>query len=121
MIREPAPPRLDRYRQEVANGLAVADCVVAPTHSMLRDLRRIYNVDFPSRVIPNGVDPVHFAAGAKARQILSVGRMWDKAKNFQLLDSIAGKLEWPVLSQASPSAHFQILKASSCMFTLSAS
>ena len=66
---------------------------------MLRDLRRIYQVDFPSRVIANGIEPVHFAVGAKARQILSVGRMWDKAKNFQLLDSIAAKLEWPVLDR----------------------
>ena len=97
VMREPAPTRLNRYREEVAKGLAAADCVVAPTHSMLRDLRRIYQVDFPARVIANGIEPVHFAVGAKARQILSVGRMWDKAKNFQLLDSIAAKLEWPVL------------------------
>jgi glycogen(starch) synthase len=95
--REPAPPWLSRYRQEVSRGLEAADAVVAPTAAMLNDLRRIYNVDFAGEVIENGIDPAPFSIGAKAPQILSAGRFWDEAKNLQLLDYIANKVEWPIL------------------------
>ena len=37
---EPAPPEWDRYAQEVANGLAAADLVVAPSEAMLATLCR---------------------------------------------------------------------------------
>jgi glycogen synthase len=95
--REPAPPWLSRYRQEVIAGLSAADVVVSPTHAILDDLRRIYEVKFPARVINNGIALTDFAISDKAPQILSAGRLWDEAKNIQLLDSVAKNIDWPVI------------------------
>jgi glycogen synthase len=95
--REPAPSRLTRYREEVAAGLAAADAIVAPTQALLNALEEIYQVDFSGLVIRNGIDPKAFRAQNKVAQILSVGRVWDEAKNIQLLDSIAPDLAWPIL------------------------
>jgi glycogen synthase len=94
--REPAPPWLCRYRQEVAAGLSAADAVVAPTNAILNDLRRIYDIDFRGTVIGNGIDPTDFAIGDKYPQILSAGRLWDQAKNIHLLDSVAENIAWPI-------------------------
>src|SRR5205814_4775035 len=41
---QPAPPRFDRYRDEVRYGLGAADAVVAPTPWMLEQLRRHYGL-----------------------------------------------------------------------------
>jgi glycosyltransferase involved in cell wall biosynthesis len=95
--REPAPPWLQRYGHEVSRGLRAADLVIAPTHKMLYDVRRIYQVDFPGAVIANGIDRAAFSSRAKVPQILSVGRLWDEAKNIQLLDAIAKEVKWPIL------------------------
>ena len=94
---EPAPSRLGRYRDEVAAGLAAADAVIAPTQALLDVLEEIYQVDFHGLVIRNGIDPKPFRACDKVGQILSVGRVWDEAKNIALLDSIAPEVAWPIL------------------------
>jgi glycosyltransferase involved in cell wall biosynthesis len=95
--RHPAPAHLGRYREEVAAGLAAADAVVAPTQALLSVLEQIYQVDLHGLVIRNGIDPKPFRARHKVGQILSVGRVWDEAKNIQLLDSIAPEVAWPIL------------------------
>jgi glycogen synthase len=97
VMREPAPLRLGRYRDEVAAGLAAADAVIAPTQAFLSVLEQTYQVAFPGLVIRNGIDPMPFRARNKLGQILSVGRIWDEAKNIQLLDSIARGVTWPIL------------------------
>jgi glycosyltransferase involved in cell wall biosynthesis len=43
VIGEPAPARWDRYRREVAGGLAAADLVIAPSRAMLEALREHYS------------------------------------------------------------------------------
>ncbi len=95
--REPAPSRLDCYRDEVAAGLAAADAVIAPTQALLDVLEEIYRVPFHGMVVRNGIDPEPFGARSKVGQILSVGRLWDEAKNIELLDSIAPDIAWPIL------------------------
>ncbi|WP_208110111.1 glycosyltransferase family 4 protein [Methylocaldum gracile] len=91
---EPAPKRLDRYRDVVRTGLRAADCLVAPTAAMLAELRRLYGPLPTSRVISNG------RAGQpesnKKPFILSAGRLWDPAKNIAALARIAPRLSWPV-------------------------
>jgi glycosyltransferase involved in cell wall biosynthesis len=106
--REPAPSCLRRYHDEVAAGLATADAVVAPTQAFLSALEEIYQVDFHGLVIRNGIDPRPFRACHKVDQILSVGRVWDEAKNIALLESIAPEVAWPILiagDAASPVAN----------------
>ena len=96
-MREPAPPRLGRYRDEVAAGLAAANAVIAPTQALLDVLEEIYRIELRGLVIRNGIDPKPFIVRDKVGQILSVGRVWDDARTFALLDFIAPEVAWPIL------------------------
>jgi glycogen(starch) synthase len=91
---EPAPKRLERYRQTVGTGLRAADCLVAPSAAMLAELRRLYDPLPPSRVIPNG--RANQPENDKKPLILSAGRLWDPAKNIAALAHVAPRLSWPV-------------------------
>jgi len=90
------PPHLYRYRHEVAQGLAAADLVTAPTHAMLKSLENNYLVLPRVRVIPNARRPDLFYPVAKEAYVLSVGRIWDEAKNLAALAEVAPYLPWPV-------------------------
>ncbi|XXX74560.1 glycosyltransferase family 4 protein [Sorangium sp. So ce134] len=96
-----APPEYDRYRREVARGLAAASAVVAPTQAMLDALVRHHGALAPlacarAAVIPNAADPDRFAPGPKDDVILAVGRLWDQAKNIAALGEVAPRLPWPI-------------------------
>ena len=91
---EPAPERLDRYRDAVRAGLRAADAVIAPTAAMLAELRRLYGPLPPSRVIANG--RASQSETGKQPFILAAGRLWDPAKNVAALARIAPRLSWPV-------------------------
>lgn len=91
------PAEWQPYRRVVAQGLAGADLVVAPTHAMLRELEELYGLSGPSTVIANGRSPAQFRpAPQKEPFVLSVGRLWDEAKNLQALDRAAEGLPWKV-------------------------
>ena len=89
--------RLGRYRDEVAAGLAAANAVIAPTQALLDVLEEIYRIELRGLVIRNGIDPKPFIVRDKVGQILSVGRVWDDARTFALLDFIAPEVAWPIL------------------------
>ncbi|MGK3959359.1 glycosyltransferase family 4 protein [Sorangium sp. So ce118] len=96
-----APPQYARYRREVANGLAGASAIVAPTQAMLDALRRHHGALSPfqrarAAVIPNAADPERFAPQPKEGFILAVGRLWDQAKNVAALGEVAPHLPWPI-------------------------
>jgi glycogen synthase len=97
---EDAPAEWDRYRNEVARGLAAADLVIAPTRAMLNALARHYGAPPKSRVVPNGRDAALLASeshGArKENLIFAAGRLWDEAKNIAALERAAERLSWPV-------------------------
>jgi glycosyltransferase involved in cell wall biosynthesis len=65
---------------------------------MLKELNRHFGMGFAGEVIPNGVDPLPRSTGPKRRRILSVGRIWDEAKNIRLLDSVAAEVLWPIVT-----------------------
>jgi glycosyltransferase involved in cell wall biosynthesis len=96
--RREAPPTWNRYREEMAAGLAAADAVVAPTQSILRELERDHDLA-PDRatVIHNGTDSPPETDLEKQGLILGSGRFWDLAKNLAALDAAAEGLEWPVV------------------------
>ncbi|UFS72145.1 glycosyltransferase family 4 protein [Geomonas sp. RF6] len=94
--REPPPPSLDRYREMVRQGVAAADLVAAPSAAMLAAVERLYLPLQNTRVIHNARSGGHFVPGAKRELILSVGRLWDDAKNISLVERCAGALPWPV-------------------------
>lgn len=103
-----APASWDRYREEMAAGLAGADAVVAPTRAMLAELERDHELrSGVASVIPNGTPRsmgrkyAHMAKNRPINQggdelVLGSGRFWDPAKNLAALDAAAEGLRWPV-------------------------
>jgi glycogen synthase len=81
-----ATPWIGNYRRMVENGLRGADCVVAPSAWMLEQVSRYYCEPAHRLVIYNGRDPSRFdRLRPKEEFVLSVGRVWDPAKNIRLL------------------------------------
>lgn len=97
-VRRCKPPaEFERYRGAVRRGLRAADHVVAPTAAMLAELTRWYGPLPRREVIPNGLAPSALpSAAAKEPLILTVGRLWDEAKNIAALAAIADASEWPI-------------------------
>lgn len=97
VLGRPAPDGYGGYGDAVGRGLAAAGLVVAPSRAMAAALRRHYGIGREIRVIPNGVEAAADPApGRKDDLILSVGRVWDEAKNIAALDAVADGLGSPV-------------------------
>ena len=91
----PRSPWLEWYVGVVSRGLIGADAVVAPSRWMLDTLRAFYQLPSQCSVIYNGRSEALFRAGErKSECVLSVGRIWDEAKQVQLL--LQCKSEVPV-------------------------
>lgn len=90
------PPSFEQYHRKVLQGLAAADLVVAPTAAMLEAVQRFYLPLPDARVIYNARGRTKFRPGRKEDFILSVGRIWDDAKNICALAQSAYDLPWPV-------------------------
>jgi glycogen(starch) synthase len=92
-----APDDWHRYREIVRRGLHSAALVAAPTWTMLNALERHYGPLPASTVIPNGRNlGEHVSHAVKEPFVLSVGRLWDEAKNTSALAEAAAGLLWPV-------------------------
>jgi glycogen synthase len=91
-----APTEYDEYRTRVAAALATRDLIVTPTSHMRDELRLHYDTKADCMIIPNGRDARLFSPADKLPLIFSCGRIWDEAKNFQLIDRIAPQLEWRI-------------------------
>ncbi len=97
---------LQTYHALVADGLAGATAVVAPTMWMLHELKRGFGALKRSAVIPNGrsIDPPRLA---KKLQAVTAGRVWDVAKGMAVLEDCMSPM--PVLVAgdiASPDATY---------------
>lgn len=84
---EPAnTPWMRNYCETVNRGLRGADLVVAPSRWMLDQISKYYLQPAAEQVIYNGRTPSLFDPDAKKDDsVLSVGRVWDPAKNVALL------------------------------------
>lgn len=102
VLEEECGAEWDRYRKEVTRGLRAATCVVTPSRTMLESLYRHYSPVPAGIVIPNGRSRDRFAPATKEPFILAAGRLWDKAKNIQLLDQVASDVRWPVRVAGEP-------------------
>lgn len=77
------------YRRAVAEGLAGATSVVAPSAWMLRQIQTWYGTPSHSQVVYNGRTPAMFNPHiGKDDYILSAGRLWDGGKQVSLLTQI---------------------------------
>jgi glycogen synthase len=93
---EAAPPEWSSYRVAVAEGLANADAVVAPSSAMLHAVERQYGFAGEGFVIPNGCAPGRYRPERKEPVILAAGRLWDEGKNLAALEQAAAGLPWPI-------------------------
>jgi glycogen synthase len=84
------------YFWRVKRGLESADLVVAPSQSILHQLKQVYSPRFNSRVIYNARGFGSFAPRKKEPYLFSMGRIWDKAKNIQLLTKAAEKISFEI-------------------------
>ena len=95
---EPAPEHHTRYRWEVTRGLRAAGLVVAPSAAMLEALEQHYGPQRSARVIFNARRAEDFSPGpVREPFILATGPLWDEARNLAALESVAPRLDWPVL------------------------
>ncbi|MFW5697668.1 MAG: glycosyltransferase family 4 protein [Fimbriimonadaceae bacterium] len=85
------PGEWQDYRTVVRRGLAAADFVLAPSRSMLKSLMRHYPINCRADALPNAIADQGRAVTLKDKEpfVLSVGRLWDEAKNIATLGRIA--------------------------------
>jgi glycogen synthase len=85
------------YKRRVTEGLLAAEVVVSPSVRMAGELEREYGVSEDKiRVIHNFTRAQVSPSEKKQSFVLAAGRIWDVAKNLELLDWIAPKLDWEV-------------------------
>ena len=86
-------PRWRQYTERVAAALNSTEAWVCPSQSFHDDIMEIYHPRSLGTVIWNGI-----AAGAlpnrKRELIFAAGRLWDRAKNIEVLAAAAPGLDW---------------------------
>ncbi|HWL53696.1 MAG TPA: glycosyltransferase family 4 protein [Chthoniobacteraceae bacterium] len=92
------PAQFNTYRDRVQEGLSAAHRIIAPSGAMLRALSGLWEIDCGrTGVIWNARDPDRFEPQRKSPVIFAAGRLWDPAKNIELLERIAPDLAWDVI------------------------
>lgn len=94
--KEEAPEDWNNYRDMVGNGIREADVVVAPCKTMMRYVEKYYNPECRKVVIYNGADMTVFHPASKKNFIFSMGRLWDEAKNVNLLLAAAAEIKYHI-------------------------
>jgi glycogen synthase len=91
------PAEWEEYRRRVANGLAAAAAVVAPSRAMRDAVVRHYRARADVMVIPNGRDALEGVPTGREPRIFAAGRIWDPAKNIAALEDVAPDVTWPIV------------------------
>jgi glycosyltransferase involved in cell wall biosynthesis len=86
----------NEYFERVSDGLNNADYFVAPSNAMMKAVKDIYHTTTPGEVIYNGRNSTDFTPAQKQLYIFSMGRLWDEAKNIQLLLKAAPFIPFPI-------------------------
>lgn len=74
-----------RYFKRVKEGLQSADLIIAPSLTAMDEIKTVYGIYNDNIVIYNGRNPDLFYRNEKQPYIMSMGRIWDEAKNIKLL------------------------------------
>lgn len=92
--REPLPQRYHWHYDMMRRGLTAAGRVVAPSAGHAGMVQRTYGLAAPPVVVHNGrrAPCVAENAASPLEAALTVGRLWDEAKNTALLDEVAGRI-----------------------------
>ena len=101
-VRGGTPPEELRWRAAATGrGLACSDAAIAPTRAFAELLRAEYGA-VRVTVVRNGTCPPRPAPDAPRQPaVLTVGRLWDEAKNVAALDRVAGRIGAPILAAGS--------------------
>lgn len=91
----PLPPDMEWRRDLVAEGLAKADSIVAPTRAFAAATERAYSLDRPVLTVHNGRTPHRVRPLPQGDFVFTAGRLWDEGKNVQTLDRAAARLDAP--------------------------
>lgn len=92
-----APLEWHAYGRRVAQGLAAADVVIAPSRAFLATMQTLYGPLPAAAVIHNSRSPGIFRPAARKESlIVTAGRLWDQAKNIAMVERVAPRLPWPV-------------------------
>ena len=94
--KEAAPETWSLYREKVTGGIQAADMLTAPGFTMLQAAEKFYGPFRNKKVIYNGCDGSVFKKAEKQPFVFSMGRLWDEAKNINLLIQAARQINYPV-------------------------
>jgi glycosyltransferase involved in cell wall biosynthesis len=73
-------------------GLAMATRIIAPSHAFAAQLRACYGLPRKDiAIVHNGTAPGPILHTHRQEFVLAAGRLWDAAKNMDLLDRLAGR------------------------------
>lgn len=92
-----APADWSRYRELAGAALRRADALCVPTGALRDQLAAVYRELPAAQVIPNGRALVPPPDVRRERLVLSVGRVWDEAKNVQLVADAAPAIDGRVV------------------------
>jgi glycosyltransferase involved in cell wall biosynthesis len=85
-------PWLRQYCRLVTDGLNGATAVIAPTRWMLNGLRRNFPFRARCELIPNGRTLPDGSSSARHLRAVTVGRLWDEAKDIRMLGEVSSKV-----------------------------
>jgi glycosyltransferase involved in cell wall biosynthesis len=88
----PLPPDLAWRARRTARGMAIADAIIAPSHSFAHHLAAAYGPERRINVIHNARKPTRLPIAGARDCILTAGRLWDPAKNIEAIDRAAALL-----------------------------
>jgi glycosyltransferase involved in cell wall biosynthesis len=94
--KEQAPPEWDNYMMIVGNGIRSADALVTPSRTMMGAIEKLYAPEGRRYVIYNSIDRSDFRVSEKQKFVLSMGRLWDEAKNIKSVVSASAYIRYPV-------------------------
>ncbi len=95
--REPAPRQWQTYFLRVRRGLRASNAVVSVSRQQQQYAEQFYGPLAHHQVIANSRDYRLFSPAPKEPFVLGMGRLWDEAKNMEMLAGVARELPWPLV------------------------
>jgi len=92
-VKKQEPPvECNMYFTKVRNGLLHANHIVAPSQAMMSEVNTIYGLQQNHSIIYNARSAAHLFTAEKDGSVMCMGRIWDEAKNVQLLMQASPKM-----------------------------
>jgi glycogen(starch) synthase len=96
-VKDVYPPKeWNEYFRRVGEGLQHADYFIAPSKWLMRAVQEIYKITTSGKVIYNSRSADAFSSAVKKPYVFSMGRIWDEAKNIQLLVKAASQIHYSI-------------------------